>query len=287
MRSSITTDSKLNEIRMLMNRRGFKSKVFVLIEGKTDLKLFRKLFDTTHVQLEVLDGKENVTNVVSAISHSNLNRIVGICDADFDHLNLISSSHLVFFTDKHDSETMILHEVGVDSIIGEYAKPQYLDGLKRNLLKKALEISFEIGLLKWVNSRDNYNLCFKEIEFDNFMTINNLNIEFSIESFINEVIHHSNSIDYSVFNDLIEKVNILRVESACEYLVCCGHDITKIISLIMSQPNLSIDTPYSQARVESDLRKSYGHNDFIKSDLYGNLYDWSQRNAEILFPLTN
>lgn len=283
MKKHITSNSKCNEIKMLMNKKAFKEKTFILLEGKTDIKLFRKLFDTTKVQLESLEGKENVEKIVKLIVKENQDRIIGLSDADFDHLNNVSPQLSVYLTDTHDTETLIINGVGIDSMIAEYATSNYHDGLTRKLLLESFLVSYEIGLLKLVNCRSNYNLCFKDIDFEKFLDINKLNVVFNQEHFIDEVIWNTKHINYSARKELIEKVEKLREDDYCKFMVCSGHDISKVVSLIMSQKELSIITPVSSADVESTLRISYGFNDFVETQLYKSLQDWSQSYDKPLF----
>jgi len=283
MKKHITSNSKCNEIKMLMNKKSFKEKTFVLLEGKADIKLFRKLFDTTKVQLESLEGKENVAEIVKLIVGQNKDRIIGLSDADFDHLNNVPAKLSVYLTDTHDTETLMINGVGIDSIIAEYATGHYHEALTRKLLLESFLVSYEIGLLKLVNCRENYNLRFKNIKFGRFLVVDNLNVEFDQSNFIDEVIHNSSRIPCSLRNELIEKIVELRKDEDCKFMICSGHDISQVISLIMSQKDLCIDAPISSGDVESTLRISYGFNDFIKTQLYENLRDWSQTHNKPLF----
>jgi hypothetical protein len=270
-------------MKMLMNKKSFKEKTFILLEGKTDIKLFRKLFDTTKVQLESLEGKDNVENVVKSIVGENKDRIIGLSDADFDHLNNIAPQLSIYLTDTHDTETLIINGVGIDSIIAEYATSDFHAGLNRKLLAESFSVSYEVGLLKLVNCRSKYNLCFKEIDFERFLTIKNLNVQFDQEKFIDEVIHHNHSVNPSHHPELANKIEELRKDELCKFMVCSGHDMSEVVSMIMSQKRLCIDAPISPSDVESTLRISYGLNDFIKTQLYKNLQDWSVTHNKVLF----
>ncbi|RZP88574.1 DUF4435 domain-containing protein [Vibrio vulnificus] len=281
MRRYITASSKYNEIKMLMNKKHYRNKVFVLLEGKTDIKLFRKLFDTKKVQLESLDGKRNVDTVINLMIDDGIDRAIGIADADFDHINNTVSN--LYLTDTHDTETMIIQKVGIDSIIAEFATENYHDGLSRNLHTKVFETAYEIGLLKMVNCLGDYGLSFKEIDFYNFITINGLNVSFNQQDYINEVIHYSENVDYSQYDELLAKIDEIRFNDHCRYMICCGHDVSLLISMIMSQRNLSIKIPLEQDEVESVLRVSYGFDDFSQSLLYSKISAWCASNDKHVF----
>lgn len=283
MKNYITSDSKYNEIKMLMNKKAFKEKTFILLEGKTDIKLFRKLFDTTKVQLESLDGKYNVEKIIKLIAGENQGRIIGLSDADFDHLNNIPAKMSVYLTDTHDTETLIIRSVGIDSIIAEYSTTDYHEGLTRKLLSESFIVAYEIGLLKLVNCRENYNLSFNKIDFERFLVVKNLKIEFNQYNFIDEVINNSANVNNQIHNDLTNKIEKLRKDEHCKFMICSGHDISQVISLIMSQKKVCINIPISSGDIESTLRISYGFNDFIKTQLYKNLQIWSLKYGKRLF----
>jgi hypothetical protein len=121
-------------------------------EFLVDIKLFNKLFDTSKVKLESLAGKENVKAVVKTVVAKSPERILGVCDADFDHHNEVRTRPAIFLTDSHDSETMI----------AEFATEDYKEGLQRNLLQQLLCLAYETGLLKWLNVTNHHRSLFVE-----------------------------------------------------------------------------------------------------------------------------
>ncbi len=86
-RGNITFQEKLNELRLDIlhpNSRGF---TFVLVEGESDIKLFRKLFDLEKCKVEnVPGGNHKLEECVETLllEHS---LIIAIRDADFIHLD--------------------------------------------------------------------------------------------------------------------------------------------------------------------------------------------------------
>lgn len=191
MRSHITSTTKLNEIKMLIDRRQFKNKVFVIVEGKTDIKLFRKLFNTNYVQIESVDGKDNVKQIIKSLIEKYTDRILGISDADFDHLLNIQHDQEIYLTDTHDIETMIMGELGLDSIISEYAKDDYHDSLKQSLLTKSINVAYDVGLFKLLNRVNNLFLSFKEVDLSDFIAVNKFQVEFDRNGYIEAILDNS------------------------------------------------------------------------------------------------
>jgi hypothetical protein len=286
MRAHISAATKLNDIRMSWDRKAYKNKIFVLLEGKTDLKLFKKLFDTNKVQLEAVDGKDNVQNVVRPLLTDNSHRIVGICDADFDHLNEATPPPSIFWTDSHDSETMMIEGVGIDALIAEYANEHFSDGLNRQWLTLSLAMAYEIGLLKWLNSKNNLNLKFKNIDFNRFITLDGLKCEFDQTAFIDDVIHHSPSARPDQLSSFQAGIEQLRALNASQYQVCSGHDICQVMAMLVSQndkPMLTLRSPVAQSAIESNLRVSYSAAHFAETTLYQQLSDWQTAQQQQMF----
>lgn len=282
MRRHITTDSKVNEIRMLLNKKNYKNKTFVLLEGNTDIKLFRGLFESSKVQIESLDGKTNVESAVANLSKENKDRIIGICDADFDHVNNRETlSQILFLTDSHDSEMMMIGSPAIGSLISEYAKPAYYEGLERNLSKKSLEVCYEVGLVRWINCNENLEINFKGMNFESFLTVNNLNLIFCINSFLQNLIDNSPHIKIDK-QKLLEKIKEYREKDACHFQVCSGHDLTKVISMILSQDHVGI-FPINPGRVESSLRLAYSFSDFQKTNLHSKIVEWQSLFSKEVF----
>jgi hypothetical protein len=286
MRKHISAATKLNDIRMSWNKKAYKNKIFVLLEGKTDLKLFKKLFDSNKVQLEAVDGKDNVQDVVRPLLADNAHRIIGVCDADFDHLNEITPPPSIFLTDSHDSETLIIQSVGIDALIAEYANDDFFDGLTRQWLTLSQTVAYEIGLLKWLNSKDNLGLNFKNIDFKRFMTLDGLKCDFDQVAFIDDVIHHCASAHPSQLSSFQAAIELLRAQNVSQYQICSGHDICQVMAMLVSQKNkpmLTLKTPVSQGDIELNLRVSYSSTHFAETALYQQLDDWQTTQQQQLF----
>lgn len=65
--------------------------------------------------------------------------------------------------------------------------------------------------------------------------------------------------------------------------MCNGHDVTKIISYILSQRCLSNDIHMNQEKVERSLRLSYGVEYFRATTLYRELASWRDKHMAPAF----
>ena len=89
----VTYQDKLNELRLDITHPKSKGKVFVCLEGESDVKLFRKFFNLEKCKVERIPGgkfklEECVTSLIAVYR-----LIFGIRDADFLHLENKTSIH--------------------------------------------------------------------------------------------------------------------------------------------------------------------------------------------------
>ena len=111
-RQEVTYQEKLNQIRMDLNHPNTQGKVFVLVEGESDIRLYRKLFNDAICKVEIVPGGNvKLESCVADIS-SSYPLAIGIRDADFIHLSSEAYNKVnMFLTDYHDIEmTMIADE---------------------------------------------------------------------------------------------------------------------------------------------------------------------------------
>ena len=167
LQDSITIESILNEIRLLANHPQNRNIVFIFVEGESDIRLFRKLFNPKYCKLKSISG--GVSKLEQGLSklQNEISRIIGIRDADFMHLeskkSLIS---VLFLTDSHDIETLMIKSDEVfESIVNEFYNDEFkVVELRNNILNA---ISF-LGYLRWYNELNNLELNFKHVGIDVF-----------------------------------------------------------------------------------------------------------------------
>ncbi|TVQ50985.1 MAG: DUF4435 domain-containing protein, partial [Spirulina sp. DLM2.Bin59] len=87
MRDHLTADREANAIRM---KRSTFVGVFLLVEGSKDKKLYERFFEKSLCQIVVISGKPSsklkIISVLGILEESKFQGVLGIVDADFDHL---------------------------------------------------------------------------------------------------------------------------------------------------------------------------------------------------------
>src|SRR4051812_13829970 len=83
MRNQIDGHYMAAQIRLM--RQVWKGTI-LLVEGPTDAKVFDRFVDSTACRVEVGFGKANVRDAIDLLEDEGFRGVVGVIDADFDHL---------------------------------------------------------------------------------------------------------------------------------------------------------------------------------------------------------
>jgi len=273
-------NTKLNEIRLSKNHPSVKDKVFVLLEGKTDIKLFRNIFNPEKTYITQINGKEKIKRALEILQEEGYLKIFGIKDSDFDNLENITYENInLFITDYADMEIHMIESSAFESIINEFASENcykiFLDTLKANLYNETISV----GYTRWFNERLSKNINFKRLNYENFINKSECNISIDSNKLINEIINIS-GLNKS---EIVREIENLKSISDDYLQICNGHDITKLLAYLFNHQGNSDKTNIKQERIEEALRLSYSLNDFKQTKLYSDLNSWQQNNNVQIF----
>lgn len=275
--------TKLNEIRLSKNHPLTKNKIFILLEGKTDVKLFRNIFNHQNTNIDQINGKEKIIKVLEKLKNEGFTKIFGIKDSDFDNLENITYSNInLFITDYADMELHMLESQALESLVNEFSIESCHKVFLENLRRKLYAETIFIGYLRWYNERyfkenGDYLFRFKGLNFNDFIKISHCDFSIDLNVFFNKLIDFSN-INLTK-NDLENIISDLKLISNNYLQICNGHDITKLLSLLFNNQN-SDTSNLNQKRIEEALRLSYSFEYFTSSTLYHSLQEW-QNSYEI------
>jgi hypothetical protein len=275
MRQYLEPDDIINSIKLLLKHPFYADKLILVVEGKSDIRLFRSLFNQEKIKIESIDGKKQLIKSMQDFIESYRNKVLSICDADFDHIESMEDERLlsdIYLTDFHDAEVMMLKSNSLNSFIDEYSQSDKLLYLKNNLLNKAFNASKTLGLLRYINFKKDMKINFKKLNFSQFLVINPLTIDINInlEILIDILISRSPKFA-STKEDLFNYYNEYIKNDYDDCQINCGHDLTNIISYIFRQKEFSIETNMDVNKVESALRLSYQQHYFKETKLYKNI----------------
>ena len=274
MASSITTclnaNYTINLVRQTINSPNGLDKIWVLVEGEDDRKIYSKLFQEKKSNIEQVHG--GVGQLVNAIERLQKykDHVIGIIDADFCHLtNKYHSFSNLFYTDYHDIEMMMIHHDSVfKNILFEYGLSEISDNIKTNLLE---ETSF-IGYIRYYNEINDCQINFKGLSFGKFHSQNSddcltllkkeLMDELNIRSSNKRMNIDEATID--MFSKTTPQIDF--------YQLVNGHDFIKLLALRINF-NLT-SSRVNDKEIAKLLRNSYRIDEFKNTDLFQQIYNW-------------
>ncbi len=267
-------DIKLNEIRLTKNHPSNYNKVFILLEGKTDIKLFRNIFNCKTAYIEEIKGKEKAIKALKILQNEGFVKIFGIADSDFDNLENITYEDInLFITDYADMEIHMIESPAFKSVINEFASENCYEFFLNHLKEKLYNETIDIGYIRWFNKKLSKNINFKRLNYEKFINKSECNISVDSDKLINEIVKIFD-INESEIRREVEKLKLI----SNDYLqICNGHDITKLLAYLFNYRNNSDKTNIKKERIEEALRLAYNFNDFKQTKLYENLYKWQKK----------
>lgn len=271
-------DSKLTGLRLSVVHPLNKNKVFVLLEGNTDIKLFRNIFSNVNTDIIEFKGKKNLIEALETLINEEYKNIIGIKDADFDNLEEVTYPHNLFMTDYHDMEIEMIERDGLSSLINEFSKEECYDILCGDLKNDVYNIAIEIGYIRWYSERENGLFNFKKFNWNNLLSYDNCHIIFDIESLSSLLLAQ---LDNSDGINIQEEVTNLKALSTDKLQICNGHDMTLLIANYFPIGNIN------DKKIEEALRLSYHFSHFKNTNLFQNLNLWANANNYQLFDETH
>jgi hypothetical protein len=269
----------------------------VLVEGDAlDPIVYQSLFNPSLCHIEPTFGKKNAINTVALLSKGGFDGVIAIVDDDYDTLNGVSATYEnVFPTDTHDVETMIISS----SAFKKYtlyllptSQHKYQEQFAKELIETAIRLCLPLGFIRWYFSRKNISSDFSSINFRNFIDVRNKSI--NINHAINEVVSkNKDAIPYK--DELLSEVQKhLKIGGFDHWLVCQGHDLVKVMYLILNG-SLSMYAPKDKLEREKyfksieplsgneilvikHLAMCYEKEEFRSTKIYSLIIGWEKKN---------
>jgi hypothetical protein len=271
-KQDITYQDKINELRLDTSHPKSNGLTFILVEGDSDIRLFRKFFNLEYCKVELIPGgnKKLEEGVDELLKIYNL--IIGIRDADF--INLSENPYTktnMFLTDQHDIEMCMISEDNIfETIVIEFTDIPILENiLVRNKILKLIE---QISLLKWLNEIENLEIKFEGTGFQDLITFQNNTIDFN--EYFSRLISKSPNAKIIDIKVIKTKIEDLKAKNPNPFQLCNGHDFIKALSQFLREKgktkNLNDDL------ISSIFRINYSNDLFSKTDLYSKTKEWAE-----------
>lgn len=264
----------------------------ILVEGKSDRRLYNQIFNPEKCIIEQVSGKKNVLEVIKILINEYPRRIIGLVDDDFDSLEGHQHSEpYIVTTDAHDFETQLIFSPALRKVSNTVLPDkkysflsQFVDELNRQLIKHGTIL----GYLRWLSKRDNLNLNFQHLPYKKIVNLNDKNIDISLV--VDEILRNNKHLSLDK-QDLTDKLNTLRIEKADPKFICQGHDLVSFLVYIIPEmlksyiPKsdersflCSVNKVNSEAAVREKLILSYEMGFFRKTHTYSKIKGWEISN---------
>ena len=275
----ITYQDYLNGLLFDIQNPKSKSLVFVLLEGESDIKLFRKFFNEDNCILSRVPpgGKLKVFDCVNDL-HNKHDLVLGIVDADFMHLNNEKPDHEnIFLTDYHDIEMIFFSNDDLfSSILSEHTKLS--KGEHRQVRDNILAILENVGYLKWLNDleKPKFNFNFSFVDLIDFQKN-----EIEVEKYFNRVLSKSQNPAIEDFNIVIEAIIRLKTRNSDLYHLCNGHDFLKVFAEYLRKEHKSANV--NEENLANSLRIAYSKNHYQQTKLYADTQNWATNKNVVIY----
>ena len=277
MKQYLDETDKIIAIRLQLRHPLGAEKVWVLVEGESDQRLFGKFIgeQNPNTSVEQVHGGLSSLQKAMKILTQETKQVIGIRDADFLHLEgKAEDIPFLYLTDYHDAEMMMIaSDETLASIIAEYLDVNlHQPKLLRNQLLES--ISF-LGCVRWHNHQRNSRLNFEGLAISKFYDIENLTIR--IEACIYEI--HNRSPNQTV---VLEKsvVQSLQTEETDLLQLSNGHDFEKVFALLTTRHG---SKGVKDKEIGTALRLAYTKEEFKKTILFALLQEWEKNSGYSLF----
>ncbi len=273
-KSDISFEDKINELRLDFSNPQTKNKFFVLVEGESDVRLYRKLYSNPLFKIEVLpnNGKLFLEKGLQILSPF-FRRLIGIRDADFCHLeNQKPLIENLFFTDFHDSEMLIIcSEPTFRAVMHEFSTlpASEHDPIRQKILHALRFVSY----LRWYNELNICGFKFKGIKMGDIFEIHSFRIDH--KKYIEKILERSENIQNTDIEHLTQDVNNLENQIHQLEQLCNGHDFMELLALFINSIN---QEGINAKNLTSHFRTAYTFEEFEKTNLHQQIHQWCIRN---------
>lgn len=265
-------------------------KNYFFVEGVSDENFWKKYINRELIQIQQLNGWENVVNCVRKFNDSELpNNCIGVIDRDFEELypyKLITEEN-IFLTDFHDIETMMYMSPAWDFALKSIDKKNRIKISSRDVLASALDITNRIGYLKLASHKNNWGLVFKkynknhDIELPRYeKIISSSGVYDGDESLINYIHRFSTSNSsrpLPKIEDISDElINISKEELPSEHL-SNGHDIAYILVYILRRKYKLTENYINLDLVDIAISSAYTTEFLKQSKLFEAIEIWCKK----------
>lgn len=264
-----------NEIKLLFNSPALKDKILLIIEGKSDFKIYKSLFDDKNVYLHKNGSCDGLVPLLEHLNLEYMDCCLAIKDADFDNLEGKKYPQLqnLFLTDFHDIEMMMIDDEAENKICSEF-----LDKKEIDIFKKCINDIIYISYIKWLNISKKLCLCVDV--FSRLGDIYDGNTPVKLSSCKEKLKRVENNVAKCCdFEKNIE--SFISENQTSDFLnLTNGHDFCNALAIFIKAHN---GENISGSNLERFIRATYSFEKFKKSKLFAHIKEWETAHCRKLF----
>jgi Protein of unknown function (DUF4435) len=269
---TITYQDKIDELQFDIKHPQSEDFVFIFVEGESDIRLFRKIFDSNRCKVESIPGgNSKVEDCVKLLLHIS-NLIIGIRDADFLHLSEAPyAKENMFLTDYHDIEMdLILNDTIFSSIMSEFTDfpTERHDSIRTDIFK----ILEDLSLLKLVNFESNFEIPFEGVGFQDNNILSISENFFDTNTYLERLFAKNNN-NRHLKTELLEKILEKKDLGHSFWQITNGHDFMKVLATFLREQAKA--KGISDDMLSSIFRTNYRKEYFEQTRLYQSTKDWA------------
>jgi hypothetical protein len=213
-------------------------------------------------------GKPKMLEALEILAN-HTKQAVGICDADFFHLEKnYPSLNNIFFTDYHDMEMTMLN---FSSVANNTLKGYPLQDTADAILKIVLQEVSCIAYTRWYNEKNSCHFNFKKLDANSVFMISDGKPKLDRAKFFLELNRVSVNKTMTITSGEIQK--FIEIHKTEDYFnLCNGHDVIAVIILILDS-NITLE------EYRKFLQDSFTIEYFMQTNLYISIFAWQRDNG--------
>lgn len=275
----VTNLEKLGELILDAQHPNSAGRVFICVEGESDIRFFRKFFDLNVCRVEAIPGGNPKVEACTAELAKRNKLVFGIRDADF--LRLDETGYVIpymFLTDCHDMEMgMVADDDVFAQVLAEYASvthPISHDRAAQLALRTHLLAVLEsVSLLKWLNAQQAMSLAFAGVGFLDLLEFEQGQLKQA--DWWQRLAHKSHEAEMPDEAILAQQLQQLGETEPDAFQISNGHDflavLTEYIRRQKWEKGLNV---HAVARV---FRSSFTFIHWQKTELYQQTQQWADQ----------
>lgn len=268
------------------------SHLSILVEGDGDELLYEKFFDEDVCQIEVMNGKEKLLEVLSLINAQNSKAAIAIIDADLDRITGAYKKYPnnIFLADKHDADTMTFLSEAYFRVAKEYFSKTKVSKKEdlATVRDVIIQIEIPLALLRVYDKEKGTHFAFKPnsdgdkpFPYGGFIESNKNTLSYKGDKDLIRCACSYNG-DQGRGMDRNEIQNGLVEIGKRRYSldqILHGHDLMHIMALSLKRYGKTNKMKNSNEDLETSFRLAYSMGEFLNTDLYASLELYARTNT--------